>query len=67
MYLIDTNIWLERLLHQEKSEMDQFDLDFDDAYHYVAAEKYGLTIVSLDRDFDQTERGRKTPDEVLSV
>jgi predicted nucleic acid-binding protein len=67
MYLIDTNIWLERLLHQEKSEMDQFDLDFDDAYQYVAAEKYGLTIVSLDHDFDQTERGRKTPDEVLSV
>jgi len=47
--------------------MDQFDLDFDDAYQYVAAEKYGLTIVSLDRDFDQTERGGKTPDEVLSV
>ncbi|MBC7233545.1 MAG: type II toxin-antitoxin system VapC family toxin [Chloroflexi bacterium] len=133
MYLIDTNIWLERLLHQEKSEvvgqflsrtpsehlfitdfplhsigivmhrlkrldallrfvqdafidgavvlihlkpedmrglihvMDQFDLDFDDAYQYVAAEKYSLTIVSLDHDFDQTERGRKTPDEVLSV
>lgn len=36
-----------------------------DAYQYTAAEKYGLTLVSLDGDFDRTERGRKTPAEVL--
>ncbi|MBC7262557.1 MAG: type II toxin-antitoxin system VapC family toxin, partial [Chloroflexi bacterium] len=124
MYLIDTNVWLERLLHQEHSDeigqflsytpserlfttdfslhsigivmhrlkrldallsfiqdvfidgavalihlgpedmyrlvrtMDQYNLDFDDAYQYVAAEKYDLTIVSLDSDFDRTEKGR---------
>lgn len=29
-------------------------------------EKYNLTIVSFDSDFDQTEQGRKTPKEVLS-
>lgn len=45
----------------------QFHLDFDDAYQYVAAEKYNLTVVSFDSDFDQTERGRKTPAEVLGV
>jgi len=39
-------------------------LDFDDAYQYAAAEKYGLTIVSFDADFDRTDRGRMTPDEV---
>jgi predicted nucleic acid-binding protein len=131
MYLIDTNVWLERLLEQEKSDevgkffnhvvseqffitdfafhsigvilsklnrvevllqfvqdafidgavslvhlepkdMRQitavevkFKLDFDDAYQYVAAEKYELTIVSFDADFDRTEQGRKTPIEVL--
>lgn len=40
-------------------------LDFDDAYQYVAAEKHNLTLVSFDADFDRTERGRKTPAEVL--
>jgi predicted nucleic acid-binding protein len=127
MYLVDTNIWLERLLDQERSEdvgrfliqtpsnllfmtdftfhsigivlsrlnrtdvllqfvrdafiegdvsivhlgpediatvvetMQKFGLDFDDAYQYVAAERYDLIVVSLDSDFDRTERGRKTP------
>ncbi len=42
-----------------------FHLDFDDAYQYTSAEKYNLTIVSFDRDFDNTELGRKTPLEVL--
>jgi hypothetical protein len=40
-------------------------LDFDDAYQYVAAEKHDLTLVSFDTDFDRTERGRKTPADVL--
>lgn len=42
-----------------------FDLDFDDAYQYAVAEKYNLVIMSFDSDFDRTERGRKTPAEVL--
>ena len=43
----------------------QFGLDFDDAYQYVVAERYGLTIVSFDADFDRTERGRKVPKDLL--
>ena len=131
MYLVDTNVWLERLLDQERSEevgrfldmvpseqlfvtdftfhsigvilsrlnrgvaflqfvrdafidgavclvhlepedmnvllkvMEKFQLNFDDAYQYVAAERYDLTIVSFDSDFDRTERGRKTPKDLL--
>jgi hypothetical protein len=131
MYLVDTNIWLERLLDQVRSAevghfldhtpserlfitdfafhsigvvlsrlnrmetllrfvqdifivgtvglihlepgdterlvrvIEQFDLDFDDAYQYVAAEKYNLALVSFDSDFDHTERGRRTPAEAL--
>ena len=42
-----------------------FNLDFDDAYQYATAEKYNLIIVSFDGDFDRTERGRRTPTEVL--
>ena len=52
---------MERLVHV----MREFGLDFDDAYQYTAAEKYGLTIVSFDSDFDRTKRGRSTPAEVL--
>ena len=132
MYLVDTNVWLERLLDQEKSGivgrfldavpseqlsitdfafhsigislrhlkrldlllqfvrdafvegdvvfvhlapedterlvrvMNQFGLDFDDAYQYVAASKHALTLVSFDNDFDRTDRGRKTPGEALA-
>lgn len=129
-YLTDTNVWLERLLSQERSsevaaflnavpasqlaltdfalhsigvvllrlgeaeaflhfvrdlreggwrcslfrqaDMDRmvecaarFRLDFDDAYQYVAAERYGLTLVSFDAEFNRTERGRKTPEQIL--
>jgi hypothetical protein len=133
MYLLDTNIWLERMLDQARSEevgrlldqvpsdqifitdfslhsigvifhrlnqqdeflgfvqdvfidgvvglvtleptdmerlvavIDGFGLDFDDAYQYVAAEKYDLVLVSFDSDFDGTERGRVTPEEIIEA
>jgi hypothetical protein len=38
-----------------------FKLDFDDAYQYAVAERYGLMIVSFDSDFDRTARGRTSP------
>lgn len=131
MYLVDTNVWLERLLDQERSAevgrflsqtpagrllvsdftlhsigiiltklgqedaflrfvndlfvrggatlvsvrpqgmervveiKRRFGLDFDDAYQYVAAEQADATIVSLDADFDRTDRKRKSPAEVI--
>ena len=43
---------------------NRFQLDFDDAYQYAVAGKYNLEIISFDTDFDRTERGRKTPEEV---
>ncbi len=132
MYLVDTNIWLERLLNQEKSEevgrffelvpaselhltdftlhsigiiltrlqrvevfvdfvndvlidsrvqlvriqseairdlvmvIGEYHLDFDDGYQYLAARQNDLTIVSFDTDFDRTDWGRRTPEDVLS-
>ena len=44
---------------------ETFQLDFDDAYQYVAAKKHDLVLVSFDADFDRTDRGRKTPAQVL--
>jgi hypothetical protein len=59
VYLVDTNVWLERLLDQERSEeVGQF-LD------RTPTELINLTLVSFDADFDRTERGRKTPADVL--
>ncbi|MUG97650.1 PIN domain-containing protein [Scytonema sp. UIC 10036] len=36
-------------------------LDFDDAYQYVLAERWGLRLVSFDADFDGTPLGRVIP------
>ena len=44
--------------------MNQYKLDFDDAYQYTAATKYKLQLVSFDTDFDHTEGGRKTPSQI---
>ena len=43
----------------------KFNLDFDDAYQYAVAEKYNLQLVSFDQDFDQTDKERKEPIEIL--
>lgn len=43
----------------------RFNLDFDDAYQYAVAEKYNLTIVSFDADFDKTKRGKRMPAKIL--
>ena len=133
MFLLDTNIWLERLLGQEQSKivgqlldnlepseivmtdfslhsigvicnrlkqrdvflkfvedvlinssvrivnipprqmkrlveiMNRFNLDFDDAYQYVAAEIEKAVIVSFDKDFDKTDQGRLTPMQVIQL
>lgn len=132
MFLLDTNIWLERLLGQEQSEivaklldtlstsemcmtdftlhsigvicnrlrqrdvfvqfvqdalmdgdvlmviiptdgmkrvvevMNNFGLDFDDAYQYVAAEREKAVIISFDKDFDKTGQGRWTPMQAIN-
>ena len=43
----------------------QFHLDFDDAYQYAVAEQYGFSIVSFDKDFDRTEKGRVVPEDLF--
>jgi len=67
--LLEAGIKVVALTPQEMEDIVQiaqrFGLDFDDAYQYVAAEHYRLTIVSFDSDFDRTKKGRKTPKEIL--
>ena len=130
-YLVDTNVWLERLLDQEKSDivsklfdlvptdelfvsdfsmhsigvilsrlkrydvferfiddlfvngqiesltldtMDLLDvvgniqkykLDFDDSYQFSVAQKYDLTILTFDKDFDIKGIRKNTPEEII--
>ena len=47
--------------------MNRFNLDFDDAYQYVAAEIEKTVIVSFDKDFDKTDQGRLTPMQVIKL
>lgn len=42
----------------------RYNLDFDDAYLYVSAEKNGFELISFDKDFDTTALKRKEPSEV---
>jgi hypothetical protein len=50
---------------QVVATMDRFGLDFDDAYQYTVAERAQAEIVSFDAHFDQTDRGRLIPAQVL--
>ena len=62
MFLLDT-----AGLKEVPALCRKFGLDFDYAYQYLAADKYSLTLVSFDSDFDRTERGRKTPADVTGL
>ena len=63
MYLLDTNIWLERLLNQARAA----EVNFYDAYQYVLAKRRHLTFVSFDTDFDRPDLPRHTPAQVLAA
>jgi predicted nucleic acid-binding protein len=47
--------------------MRTYRLDYDDAFQYTLVDKFNLTLVSLDADFDHTPRGRQTPAQVLAA
>lgn len=130
-YLVDTNVWLELLLDQQKSEItsrffdliptnelfvsdfsihsigvilsrlkkfdvfkkfiddlfingqleqltlepvdlidlftniQKYKLDFDDSYQFSIAQKYDLTIITFDKDFNLKGIKKNTPDEIV--
>jgi len=47
------------------SASQEFGLDFDDAYQYAIAGRHDLVLVSFDTDFRRTDRGCKTPSQIL--
>jgi len=68
-FLVDTNIWLERLLDQvdliELNLKQKF--DFDDAYQYQLALKFDLTLVTFDRDFKRSKVKVLNPIEAIQL
>lgn len=46
------------------SNMSRFGLDFDDAYQYTCAKKYGLEIVTFDRDLKGTDVPTHRPSKI---
>jgi predicted nucleic acid-binding protein len=68
-YLFKSEISIARLSLKDMKQLvlikQKFNLDFDDAYQYVVAEKFDLIIVSFDSDFDKTYLGRKTPNDLI--
>ena len=61
--------WRIQLLLENMNKVvevsQKYELSFNDAYQYVAAEIYGLTLISYNDVYDKTERGRKPPADVL--
>ena len=47
------------------SNIEKFKLDFDDAYQLTISQKYGMTIVTFDKDFNVQGINKTTPEEIL--
>lgn len=52
-------------LKQVITACQDFNLDFDDGYQYVAARIHGLTLVTFDRNFTRTDIERVSPSQVV--
>jgi hypothetical protein len=67
--VVDGGIHIIRLGADDMQEVarsaEAHALDFDDAYQYVVARKYGLILISFDRDFDSTDLRRREPIDIL--
>jgi uncharacterized protein len=66
----DSGVAIVRLniadLKQVSDICEESQLDFDDAYQYVASENYDMILVSFDSDFKQMERKSKTPAMIMN-
>jgi len=47
--------------------VEEFNLDFDDAYQYSAAKSHHLQLISFDNDFNKTDINKKEPQEITEL
>lgn len=52
-------------LHQVATNILEFNLDFDDGYQLAVSQKYNLTIVTFDKDFNVKGIRKITPEELI--
>lgn len=68
---VDGHVLLVRLTGEDYFDVldaiEQYRLDFDDAYQYMAATSRQLKLVSFDTDFDRTDLDRLEPQDVLDA
>jgi len=66
--IIKSGIQVARLRPEDMRDLEKnardHGLDFDDAYQYTLSEKYALSIISFDTDFDRTKKGRMEPGKI---
>jgi len=62
---VERVVLASRELLDLEEPMNEYNLDFDDAYQYVAATSRELDLVSFDTDFDRTDIERLEPADVL--
>jgi predicted nucleic acid-binding protein len=68
-YLFKSEISIARLSLKDVKQLvlikQKFNLDFDNAYIIIIAEKFDSITVSFDSDFDKTYFGRKIPNDLI--
>jgi len=52
-------------LLEVNSNIRKYKLDFDDSYQFTISQKFDLTIVTFDKDFNINGIKKKSPDEVI--
>ncbi len=52
-------------LHQVATNIQDFNLDFDDAYQLSVSQKHDLTIITFDKDFNAKGIRKITPEEFI--
>ena len=45
--------------------IQKYKLDFDDSYQLLVAQKYDLTLITFDKDFNVRGIKKNTPDEII--
>lgn len=48
------------------SNIEKFKLDFDDAYQLTLSQKYNLTIVTFDKNFNIEGINKKSPEDIIN-
>ena len=47
------------------TNIQKYNLDFDDSYQFSIAQKYDLTIITFDKDFNVKGIKKNTPGEIV--